>query len=238
MSERSSTPPQRSFLICKDHQHIDWNQPTLDDEACILCRLFYLEAQESLLEEWQQRAKRAEDTITEIQRPLDAQMARLNATVARLNDENEKLRAMRSESVALNPAILPALPGQKALTVTMLKDDGDVQADAAVEAIKAGTSTFHVTNPSRLFFHHLRLRVALEPALAEKIAVYYLTDDEDPNKRWRLVGLGKDDQLRWPPNFELDLWEKESQISAVGGHPVPGGRAEEIATALRRKYGC
>jgi hypothetical protein len=143
-----------------------------------------------------------------------------------------------SESVALNPAILPALPGQKALTVTMLKDDGDVQADAAIEAIKAGTSTFHVTNPSRLFFHHLRLRVALEPALADKIAVYYLTDAEDPNKRWRLVGLGKDDQLRWPPNFELDLWEKEAQISAVGGHPAPGGRAEEIAIELRKKYGC
>ena len=89
----SSSADQRRLTICKDHQHADWNQPALEDDACILCRLFYLEAQESLLEEWQQRAKRAEDAIAEIQRPLDAQMSRLNETVVRLNDENERLRA-------------------------------------------------------------------------------------------------------------------------------------------------
>ena len=89
----SSSADQRRLTICKDHQHADWNQPALEDDACILCRLFYLEAQESLLEEWQQRAKRAEATIAEIQRPLDAQMSRLNETVVRLNDENERLRA-------------------------------------------------------------------------------------------------------------------------------------------------
>lgn len=97
---KQPTPQQRSFQICKDHQNADWNQPTFEDGACILCRLFYLEAQESLLEEWQQRAKRAEDTIAEIERPLDAQMARLNATVERLNHENEKLRTPLSEKVA------------------------------------------------------------------------------------------------------------------------------------------
>lgn len=80
----------RSFPICKDHEHADWNQPALDGDACVLCRLFYLEAQESLLEEWQQRAKRAEDAIAEIKRPLDEQMARLNATVTRLNGEFER----------------------------------------------------------------------------------------------------------------------------------------------------
>ena len=92
-SAPSSTP--RSLTVCEDHKNADWNQPQLEDDACILCRLFYLEAQESLLEEWQQRAKRAEDAIAEVQRPLDAQMARLNETVVRLNEENERLRATK-----------------------------------------------------------------------------------------------------------------------------------------------
>lgn len=87
-----------TFHVCQDHTNADWNQPELDDEACVLCRLFYLEAQESLLEEWQQRAKKAEDAIAEIQRPLDAQMARLNETVARLNEENERLRQSLSST--------------------------------------------------------------------------------------------------------------------------------------------
>lgn len=98
---RPTPPPSiatqgRSFPICKYHRDADWNEPVMEDDACILCRLFYLEAQESLLEEWQQRATRAEEAIAEIERPLDAQMARLNATVARLNDENEKLRSAQS----------------------------------------------------------------------------------------------------------------------------------------------
>ena len=87
---------QRKFHVCKDHQDAEWNQPELDADACVLCRLFYLEAQESLLEEWQQRALKAEAAIAEIQRPLDAQMARLNATVTLLNEENERLRSAKS----------------------------------------------------------------------------------------------------------------------------------------------
>lgn len=90
----------RSFSICKDHTVSDWNQPDLDDDNCVLCRLFYLEAQESLLEEWQQRAKRAEDAIAETKRPLDAQMARLNETVVRLNAENERLSGHTSSERA------------------------------------------------------------------------------------------------------------------------------------------
>ncbi len=96
MTTGRDTPANRSFPICEDHRNADWNQPALDDDTCVLCRLFYLEAQESLLEEWQERAKRAEDAIAEIQRPLDAQMARLNATVERLNEENERLAVPRA----------------------------------------------------------------------------------------------------------------------------------------------
>lgn len=80
---------ERCFPICEDHTRADWNQPTLEDDNCVLCRLFYLEAQEGLLEEWQQRAKRAEEAIAEINRPLNDQMARLNETVVRLNTELE-----------------------------------------------------------------------------------------------------------------------------------------------------
>ena len=94
---RHTSRNERTFPICKDHTDSDWNQPALDDDGCVLCRLFYLEAQESLLEEWQQRAKKAEDAIKEMERPLDAQMARLNATVERLNGENELLRSVPSE---------------------------------------------------------------------------------------------------------------------------------------------
>ncbi|HZR03874.1 MAG TPA: hypothetical protein VFA81_11945, partial [Burkholderiales bacterium] len=96
MTTGRDTPANRSFPICEDHRNADWNQPALDDDTCVLCRLFYLEAQESLLEEWQERAKRAEDAIAETQRPLDAQMARLNATVERLNEENERLAVPRA----------------------------------------------------------------------------------------------------------------------------------------------
>lgn len=95
LSHSQSTPPsagERTFAICPDHQNAEWNQPELEGTSCILCRLFYLEAQESLLEEWQQRAKRAEDAIKEIERPLDDQMARLNETVVRLNGEVERYR--------------------------------------------------------------------------------------------------------------------------------------------------
>lgn len=84
--------------LCGYHRKGELELPELQpDDACVACRIAYLEAQEGLLEEWQQRALKAEETIKEIERPLDAQMARLNATVARLNDENERLRSALSE---------------------------------------------------------------------------------------------------------------------------------------------
>ena len=99
------TALQRKFTICADHKNAEWNQPQLEDGDCVLCHLFYLEAQESLLEEWQQRAKRAEETIAEIERPLDSQMARLNQTVGRLNEElaakERELQQARGEAQAI-----------------------------------------------------------------------------------------------------------------------------------------
>ena len=92
LSAPSSEQPARAFPICADHKNADWNQPDIGDGQCVLCHLFYLEVQESLLEEWQQRAIRAEETIAEIKRPLEEQMARLNNTVTRLNGELEAAR--------------------------------------------------------------------------------------------------------------------------------------------------
>src|SRR3990167_697314 len=90
MTPTSGETP-RAFHVCANHRSAEWNQPQLEGDDCVLCRLFYLEAQESLLEEWQQRADRAEDAIKEIERPLDAQMARLNEAVTRLNEEKSRL---------------------------------------------------------------------------------------------------------------------------------------------------
>lgn len=55
--------------------------------------LIYLRAQEELLEDWQQRAKRAEEAAADVRRPLDAQMARLNARVVEQNEEIARLSA-------------------------------------------------------------------------------------------------------------------------------------------------
>lgn len=94
----------RAFPICKDHRTADWNQPQLEDDACILCRLFYLEAQE--FEEWQQRAERAEAAIAEVKRPLDEQMARLNQTLTRRNGELEAARTKANEQRNLAESLL------------------------------------------------------------------------------------------------------------------------------------
>src|ERR1041385_6106558 len=66
----------RQLPVCEAHRSGELEWPDLVG-GCAPCRIACLAAQESLLEEWQQRAARAEDTIAEIQRPLDAQMARL-----------------------------------------------------------------------------------------------------------------------------------------------------------------
>lgn len=87
-STPTSTETGRTLPVCSEHRSGELEWPDLVT-GCAACRIAYLEAQESLLEEWQQRAKKAEETAAEVQRPLDAQMARLNETVTRLNEENE-----------------------------------------------------------------------------------------------------------------------------------------------------
>lgn len=71
--------------------------PATMEEA--LQRIAYLEAQEDLLQEWQDRAEAAEAKATEIRRPLDEQMARLNARVIEQNAEIEQLRRQQFREV-------------------------------------------------------------------------------------------------------------------------------------------
>jgi predicted ATPase len=73
-----------------------------------------------------------------------------------------------------------------------------------------------VETHSEMFFHRLRLRAEMDDVLKEKIAVYFV--DEPKNGfccQPRLVGLGFDEQLRWPVGFLQEAWESESQIAAV-----------------------
>lgn len=128
LETRSANVPARTFTICEDHKDADWNQPAMEGVDCILCRLFYLEAQESLLEEWQQRATRAEEAIAEIKRPLDEQMARLNETVTRLNVENERLRSQSATAPAWQPIETAPRDGTDVL-LTVIGDDGYGEID-------------------------------------------------------------------------------------------------------------
>lgn len=123
--------------------------------------------------------------------------------------QNEVRIALSSLNAGLG-VILPPLTMSKALTIVMVKDHGDKEADAAIEAIKRGDTFFRIA-PSELFFHQLRLRCALDPSLHEKISVLYLTSEREYKK----VGLMHEDYLRWPEGFLMDLWEKEDEICAV-----------------------
>jgi len=106
--------------------------------------------------------------------------------------------------------ILPPLTMSKALTIVMVKDQGDKEADAAIEAIKRGDTFFRVA-PSELFFHQLRLRCALDPTLHEKISVLYLNAEHE----YKTVGLNYEDELRWPVGFLDDAYTKEMEINSA-----------------------
>jgi hypothetical protein len=92
-----------SFPICEPHRVGEYEYPSYDGLDCIHCRVSYLEAQESLLQEWQDRAKAAEEHADEVTRPLDAQMARLNERVVALNEENTRLKRALSDASGPRP---------------------------------------------------------------------------------------------------------------------------------------
>ena len=78
--------------------------------------------------------------------------------------------------------------------------------------------TVLVETHSEMFFHRLRLRAAMNHELAERIAVYFIDAPRDGECVLpRQVGLGYEDELRWPEGFLQEAWETESQISLVRG---------------------
>jgi predicted ATPase len=88
-------------------------------------------------------------------------------------------------------------------------------ADFFCSLALSGTTTLVETH-SEMFFHRLRLRAAMDPALASQIAVYFVDAPiEGTCSTPRSVGLGYADEIRWPEGFLHEAWEIETQINAV-----------------------
>jgi hypothetical protein len=102
--------------------------------------------------------------------------------------------------------VLPPLTLNKPLTVVMYPDGSKAEVDAAIAAIKRGDTYFR-NGVSEMFFHNLRLHIALDPALEKMVSVLYATDEG-----YKQVGLGEKDELRWPVGFCTEAWEAESAI--------------------------
>ena len=124
---------------------------------------------------------------------------------------SSKIVEQSADSAVWEDATLPTLPGQKALTFLMQRDDSADQADAIIATLERGDTTFIPTPISEMFFHQLRLRVVQDPTLIDKIAVYYLTTE----RRWQEVGLRYEDELRWPVGFCDEAYAKEIEINAA-----------------------
>ncbi len=88
-------------------------------------------------------------------------------------------------------------------------------ADFFCSLALSGRSSLVETH-SEMFFHRLRLRAAMNPALMDKIAVYFIDPPKDGVcSTPRVVGLGYEEELRWPEGFLQEAWETETQINAV-----------------------
>ena len=73
-----------------------------------------------------------------------------------------------------------------------------------------------VETHSEMFFHRLRLRAAQDPRLMDNIAVYFIDPPKDGFcSKPRPVGLGFEEELRWPEGFLQEAYETEMQINAI-----------------------
>lgn len=123
--------------------------------------------------------------------------------------ENERTTKPDSAASALSAGlgvVLPPLTLTKPLTVVMYPDGSKTEVDAAIEAIKNGDTYFR-NGVSEMFFHNLRLRIALDPALEKMVSVLYATTEG-----YKQIGLGPEDELHWPVGFCNEAWETESAI--------------------------
>ena len=121
----------------------------------------------------------------------------------------DKVLALMAEAAKVPEVkLLPTLTLHNALTVLMQTDDGADDADRYIANIDKGQAI--LATKSEMFFHQLRLRVALEPLLADKISVLFYQDG-----KYKKVGLYFKDELSWPVGFLQGAWEKEGEIQAA-----------------------
>jgi len=116
----------------------------------------------------------------------------------------ERIRVADAEE----PKLLPPVTMEKALTVLMQTDDGDNEAERYLANIDDGCA--FVVTKSEMFFHQLRLSVAKNPEIANKVSVLFYQDGE-----YKKVGLGYEDELHWPVGFLEGAWSMEIEISKV-----------------------
>jgi len=122
----------------------------------------------------------------------------------RVAELEERIRVADAEE----PKLLPPVTMEKALTVLMQTDDGDNEAERYLANIDDGCA--FVVTKSEMFFHQLRLSVAKNPEIANKVSVLFYQDGE-----YKKVGLGYEDELRWPVGFLEGAWSMEIEISKV-----------------------
>jgi len=158
------------------------------------------------------------DKYTKLQATIEQQAAKIamleeaQANWAHLNHQTELKREAALERIRVSdaeePKLLPPVMMDKALTVLMQTDDGDNEAERYLANIDDGCA--FVVTKSEMFFHQLRLSVAKNPEIANKVSVLFYQDGE-----YKKVGLGYEDELRWPVGFLEGAWSMEIEISKV-----------------------
>jgi len=166
------------------------------------------EKQDQQLSAANQRNKELEATLNQVRSTYNQIIAEDTATRNEYLDEIAKLEERIRVADAEEPKLLPPVTMEKALTVLMQTDDGDNEAERYLANIDDGCA--FVVTKSEMFFHQLRLSVAKNPDLTNKISVLFYQNGE-----YKKVGLGYKDELRWPTGFLEGAWSMEIEISKV-----------------------
>lgn len=99
----------------------------------------------------------------------------------------------------------------KPLVVILTKSPASMEADEALRVAASNPrKQVKVQTHDELFFHQLRLRVAENPAISNLVDVFYFQDG-----KFLPLGLGFDDELRWPKGFGTEGWEIEIKLNAL-----------------------
>jgi hypothetical protein len=133
-----------------------------------------------------------------------------------LESAARSLLSSRPKPAGVEASAAVAFTPTAELTLILEHDNGAAMADAALALIRKGGMEI-TTTTSEMYLHQLRFRVAEDPSLEKRIKVFY----RDPKTCELLpVGLGYEDELRWPKGFLREAWETECKIQKVR-HPTP-----------------